>query len=169
MSLPREDRAAIFLPFAVPDRDLAVTEVHVLDPQAHALHQPQAGAGEEARHQVMCAGERGQHALDLHAREHDGEAHGAFGALDAVNERQVGAEHLAVKKQERRERLILRGGRDSPLVGQVRDVLTDLVGAHLGGVALAVEEDEALDMGDVCLLGADALMEEPDLAAHALK
>jgi hypothetical protein len=32
-----------------------------------------------------------------------------------------------------------------------------------------VEEDEALDVGGVGLFGADAIVEEPDLAAHAVE
>ena len=47
--------------------------------------------------------------------------------------------------------------------------MADLVGAHLGGVALAVEEDEALDPVDLGALGADAIMLEPQAVTDLLE
>jgi len=41
---------AVLLALAVPDGDGAVFKIHVLDAQADALHQAQAGAVEELRH-----------------------------------------------------------------------------------------------------------------------
>jgi len=49
--------------------------------------------------------------------------------------------------------LILGGGRDLVLHGQRHQEARNLAGAHLGGVPLAVEEDEPPDPVDVGFLG----------------
>jgi hypothetical protein len=48
-----------------------------------------------------------------------------------------------------------RGG-DLPIDRERREELRDFLSAHLSGVALVVEDDEAPDPGDVRLLGATA-------------
>ena len=63
------------------------------------------------------------------ARQHHGEVLGAPGAHDLV------------------QRLILRGRRDLAVGGEPRQESRDLGRAHLGWMALAVEEDVALVAG----------------------
>ena len=58
--------------------------------------------------------------------------------------------------------MILGGGRDLVLHGQRRQEGRDLSGAHLGGVPLAVEEDEPPDPVDVRLLGPPAVVPRAD-------
>jgi hypothetical protein len=57
----------------------------------------------------------------------------------------------------------------APLGREVRKVPAELVYAHLPRVALVVEEDEALDCLDVSLLGADAIMPEPQAVPHGVE
>src|SRR5688572_24827836 len=45
----------VFFPLAIADRDGLVFEVNILDAQAYALHQTQAGTVEQLSHELMCA------------------------------------------------------------------------------------------------------------------
>ncbi len=76
-------------------------EVDVLDAQAAALEQAQAGAVEQRGHQPRRAVAAGAStARDLVAREHDGSRGGALGAHELVEPRQLGPEDVAVQEQE---------------------------------------------------------------------
>jgi hypothetical protein len=95
--------------------------------------------------------------------------HGPFGPDDVVEPRQLDAEHLAVEKEQGAQGLVLGGGGDFPLNGERGQEGGDLCGTHLGGVALAVEEDVALDPVDVRLLGAPAVLAGLDGLADAIE
>jgi hypothetical protein len=51
----------------------------------------------------------------------------------------------------------------------VRQVLANLLYAHLPRVVLVVEQDELLDGLDVSLFRADAIMLEPEVVAHLVE
>lgn len=157
----RQRGAPVLLPLAGADGDLVVAEVEVLDPQADALHHPQPRAVEERDHQAVGAAGVGEDAPRLLAGEDDGDARGAPGPLNALDVGQLDLEDLAVEEEERAERLVLGRSGYLPVRREMREELADLIRAHLRGVALAVEEDEALDPVDVGALRADAIMPEP--------
>src|SRR5712691_1380422 len=69
----------------------------------------------------------------------------------------------------RTERLVLCRCGDLSLDGQRRQETRDLGRAHLGRMALAVEDDVAADPRDVGLLGTAAVMKGTDSAAHAVE
>ena len=69
----------VFHALTVTHDDRPLSEVEVLDAQPQALHQPQAGAGEELGHQFVDAVQVAQKAQDLVAGEDGGEALGPFG------------------------------------------------------------------------------------------
>lgn len=71
---------------------------------------------------------------------------------------------MAVEEEQRAVRLVLRGGGDFLLHGQVREEGLDFGRAHVLRVALVMKEDEALDPMDVGLLGARGVV----LAANGL-
>jgi len=80
----REDRFgkrdnAVLLAFAIPNGDGAVFKIHVLDAQADALHQAQAGAVEKLSYQFVDAVQAVQEAADLVPGEDGGETLGPFG------------------------------------------------------------------------------------------
>ena len=66
-------------------------------------------------------------------------------------------------EQQGTEGLVLRRGADVAVDGQVGQELVDLGGAEGGGVADAVEEDEAPDPPDVGVLGPGAVVEQADV------
>jgi hypothetical protein len=90
-------------------------------------------------------------------------------AHDAVERREVDLEDVAVEEEERSQRLVLRRGADALAHGEVREEGVDLGLAHLGGMALVVEEDVAARPRDVGLLRAQAVVPRADRVAHAVE
>ena len=90
-------------------------------------------------------------------------AHGVDGVVQLL------AEDLAIEEEQRAEGLVLRGGGDVALDGQVGEERLDLRAAHIFGVALAVEQDEAPDPIDVGLLGADGVVLDANRVAHLIE
>ena len=104
--------------------------------------------------------------FDLGAGEDDGESFGALGGFDAVEGGHLDAEDVAVEEQEGVAGDVLRGGGDVLLDGEVCEVVADVGGSECGGVASAVEVDEALDGGEVGVLGVEAEVFEPEDGAR---
>lgn len=73
----------------------------------------------------------GEHPPDLLWREDDGDVAGTGRALELVEPREFDVERLAVEEEDGGEGLVLGGGRDAALGGQVREERGDLVTAEL--------------------------------------
>ncbi len=75
-----ERHDAVFGSLAVANGDGAILKIKVFDAQAHALHEPQAGAVEELRHEFVGSGELFQEAANLVPREDGRKTLRSFGA-----------------------------------------------------------------------------------------
>ena len=148
---------AVLVSPAAADDDLVGGEVGVLDAEPAPLEHAEAGAVEQAGHEARYAVELLEHGADLVAAEDDGQPLGALGTHDAVEPGKVDLQHVAVQEQEGAQGLVLGRGRDVAAHGQRGEEAGDLWGAHLGRVALAVEEDVALDPRDVGVFGPAAI------------
>ena len=84
------------------------------------------------RHQPRHAVNPREHARDLVARQHHGQPLRPPGRSIATEPRQVDAQHLAVEKEERAHRLILRGGCDAALGRQVVRKASTSAARHSG-------------------------------------
>ena len=158
----RQHRHPILVALAVADDDLVRREVDVLHAQATAFQQAQPRAVQQERHEPWHAVEPLEDGADLVPRQHDGQMQGPLGADDVVEPRKLDAEHLAVEKEQGAQGLVLGGGRDLVVNGERGQEGGDLGCAHLGRVALAVEEDVPPDPVDVRLLGAAAVVAGAD-------
>ena len=78
-------------------------------------------------------------------------------------------QHVVVHEQDGAEGLVLGGGADVSVDGQVGEELFDFGYAHLGGMAFMVEEDKAFAPLHVRLFGADRVMFEADFGAQLVK
>ncbi len=111
-------------------------------------------AVEQRRHQARLALHAGEHGAHLVAREHDRQPRGCLGVDEILEPRQLDAEDLAVEEEQRRERLVLRRGRDVPAgrerVQEGREVLR----VNPGGIAPSMELVVAAHPAEVGLLGA---------------
>ena len=117
----------------------------------------------------MGSTQTGQDPDDLLARQNDGQPRRRARALDVLEPRELVLEDVAVQKQNRAFRLILRGRGDAAPDREVGQECLDVRGSELRRVALAVIDDEAFNPVDVRLLGADAVMLEADLFAHPVE
>jgi hypothetical protein len=162
-------RHAILLALAVAHQDLAIGQIHVLDAQPQALQHTKPGAIQEARDQPVRPGELGQHALDFAARQDDRQSGRACRPLHAVEPCQLPTQHLAVEKEDRRERLVLRRRGHLSIRGKMIQERRHLGFAKHLGMPLAVEVDEAPDPVDVRLLRAPTVVARANRLVHALE
>ncbi len=160
--LARQHRHPVLAALAVAHQQLGALEIHVFDAQPHHLHQPHTAAVEQARHQRMRALHPFQHGGHLAGREHHRQPGRALGAHHVLHPRQVLPQHLAVQKQQGRQRLVLRRSRHMALHRQMRQKSLHLRRPHPGRMALAMKQDEALGPVNILGLGAYAVMAQTD-------
>ena len=101
--------------------------------------------------------------------KNDREPGRAANPLDAGDEFKFAVKDLLVKEQQSAEGLVLSGGCDSAINREVAEEGGDLVFAHIRGVTLFVEQDEASDPVDVSLLSANAVTLDAQMPADALE
>ena len=139
----RQHRHPILVALAVADEDLAARELDVLHAQPHRLHDAQSGAVEQRADQPMDALQACQDARHLLARQDHRQTRRHPGLLDAVEPRELDAEHLLVEEQQRALGLVL-GRCGNPVAHRQRgQERLDFRRAESGRVALAMENDEA--------------------------
>src|SRR6266567_8275370 len=144
---------AVLPSLSIAHDDLAAGHVHVLDAQAAAFHESQAGAVEEAGHEPGSPLDPGDDRVHLRACEDDRKAGSPSGARHALEPFEFPVQDVAVEEHERSQRLVLGRGADAAARGEVREVAGDLALSHLVWVAFAVMEDELPHPADVGLLG----------------
>ena len=94
---------------------------------------------------------------------------GRCALLQLVQPRQGCLQHLAIQEQQRRQRLVLRGGSDIALARDVVEERGHLRRAHLPRVALPEKMYKAPDPMHVALFRAQAVVPPPDRITHALE
>ena len=112
-----------------------------------ALQHPEAAPVEQGGHQLGRPVEAVEDRLDLLAGEHHGKPFRLPGMDEVVQPRQRLAQDGLVQEEEGAQCLVLGRGSQVRIHSQGRQKLGDLDLAHLGGVPLAVEEDEPLGTG----------------------
>lgn len=153
----RQRHPPILAAFAVAHHDLAANHVHILDPQPQAFQQPHPAAVQQPRHQPTRPLEHRQQARDLLDREHHRNPPRPLGAHQILHPGQFHAQNITIEEQQRRQRLILRSGRDLSPGRQIGQERFDLGLPHLRRMPLAVGQDEAPYPAHIRLLGAQAL------------
>ena len=152
----RQHRGAVLVALAAPHGDLVPAEIDVLDAQPAALEQPQPGSVEKHQHQPRRARRARENRANLAAGKHDRNARGCLRSNEIVEPRQLLTEHVSVEEQDRRQRLVLRRGRDAIARRQGAEKCRHLLGAKCGGVSAARELVEPDHPAEVGLLGTRA-------------
>jgi hypothetical protein len=163
----RANGLTVLVALAGAHRDCGAREVDVLDAQVQRFEQAQARAVEQAADEAGRAGEKGEHGGHLGAVEDDRQMLPPVGAHQVVEPRQVEAERVAVEEEKRGEGLVLGGGRDPFVDGQVRQEGRDVGRAEFARVPAMVMEDEPPHPVGVRLLGARAVVARAQVAGES--
>jgi hypothetical protein len=102
-----------------------------------------------------------ENATHLRLAQHDRDAGRAVGSLESINELELPLEEFTIKEQQRVERLVLSGGGDMAVGGEVGEELADLDRTHFLRMPFGVEEDEPANPVDVGLFSSDGELFEP--------
>jgi hypothetical protein len=157
---------AVFIPFAIANDDDALAEIDVLDAQAECFEKAEAGAVEEAGKEVMNAGEVAKDAVDFVAGQDLGDALWPPGTLEIPDPGEVLEKDFLVEEEQGVKGLVLGGGGDVAVVGEMGEESADFGFAHFPGMTFAAPKDKATDPVAVGFLGANGEMEEAsDFAA----
>jgi len=153
---------AVLGALALANGDGAGAEVDVLDPEAAALHESHAGSVEQAGHEPGRAVEEIEDRAYLVACQDDGQAAGLLGAHDSLEPVHSLGKDVAIEEEQRIERLVLSGGADLADDRKAGEEPDDFGVAHLRGMPLAVEVDEAPDPVGVRAIGGAAVVLHAD-------
>ncbi len=93
----------------------------------------------------------------------------AADAFDVGDEFELSLEDVAVEKEERAEGLILSGGGDGTIDGEMAQEGSDFAFTHHVRMAFAMEEDEAANPIEVSLLGAQAVVLHAQMPADTVE
>ena len=110
---------------------------------------------EKASHLLVC--------------EHDRQARRRLRANDTGEPWQINGEHLAVQKEKRALRLILRRRGDLAVGGELGEELLDIVSTEICRVPIPVEAKVSANPVDVSFLGADTIVLVPDAIADLVQ
>ena len=166
----RQHDDAVLAALAVAHHDHLADEVDVFHAQAHAFEQAHAGAVEQAPEQARDAvAHAREQRLHLDVREHDGDALLRHRPAEFAQPRHVDAEHFAVEKEQRTQRLAMRGRRDATLVGEHRQERLHLHHAELARMAQTEPAHEVAHPVDVRLLGAQAVVQVAQALAQGVE
>ena len=165
----REHGVPVLPTLAVADQDLVALEIQVLDPELKPFEQPHPGPVEQAADEARRPTHTGQEPPHLVAAQDHGQTGGPPRPHEAFQPGDLEAQRLPVQEQQRRERLVLGGGRDVTFDGEVGQERVDLDVAHFPRMSPAVEEDEAPDPADVGILGARRVVPRSQRRAHEVE
>jgi hypothetical protein len=90
-------------------------------------------------------------------------------ADNVVQPWQFRAQHFPVEKQQSALRLVLRRGRHVSLDREMGQKRLDMRASHFARVPAPIEHDIAADPVDIRLLGAYAVVPEPDSIPHPVQ
>jgi hypothetical protein len=117
----------------------------------------------------MHALERTEQRFDFWSRQYDWETLRPLGPHHFIQPAELLVKDVAVQKDQRTERLMLRRGAHLPVHGQRREKPRHLVLAHLQGMALPMDLDKPRDPADIRFLRPDAGMPNPNGLPHLIK
>ena len=163
-----QDGNAFPHPLAFSNGDLAISKIDILDPEPKTFQQAQTASVKEVCHNPVISLQMSENGASFGSRKDDGKLGWAANPLDS-DKFELPIEHLLEEKEERAQSLVLGGRGDVSLHRQISKEGSDLLLAHFVGVAFMMEEDEAADPIDVSLLGADAVMFDPQMPANAVE
>jgi hypothetical protein len=147
----------------LPQRTISVRRSKSAFGDAHA------GAVEQLRQQALLAFQQRQHAPHFIGKQHRRQTRLALRPADGLHPRQIETEHLLIEKQQRRQRLPVRGHGHVALVGQPRQEGLDLLAAELAWVAPIMKTDERANPMEVRFFSAQSVVQIANALAHLVQ
>jgi hypothetical protein len=143
--------------------------IEVCRASLQACHPSHGHAVELGGHSRIGSGDGSHHLQGFRRGQHRRHVCGFSGTdgLDGPVERL--SEHLAGEAQQGAEGLVLGGGGDLLLHGEVRQKRLDVCASHVFGMACAVEEHIPLDPGDRRVLRMPRIVHESNGGAHVVE
>lgn len=115
----REEGYPFALAFTFSNGDVVVGKVDVFDAEADSFEEAQAAAVEQVNHEAVVALKMGQDGAGFPAGEDHRKLRWSGDALDAGNEVQFAIENLGEEKEEGAKGLVLGGGGDVAVDGEM--------------------------------------------------
>ena len=159
----------MLLALAVSDCDFIPSEIDILHPQTHRLHDSQARAIQQSRDQTTGSPHVRYHSLRFFFAKDDGQSSRMSRPLDAGDVWQLNFEHLLVKKEQGIECLILGGGCDSFIDGEMSQERAQGSRIQLSRMLLTMKENVSLDPVSIGLFSSQAEMPKPSNVTHLIE
>lgn len=141
-----------FFPFP-PHRDLLVVDVQVFHSESKGLQKPQGGAVEQVSDETVWPVHLVQERRHLRLHEHHRKPLGLLSSVEPRHLIPLGAEYVAVEKQQGIQGLVLRRGGHVSIHGEVGQVFSDLVLSNRARMTGVVVFDVADDPAEIGLFG----------------
>ena len=160
---------AVLVSLAMADADEVFVEIDVFDSEGQAFGEAESGAIEQACHEEFVTVEECEHGADFGGGEDNGEAFGADGVGDFADLAEFPVEYLPVEEDDGIECLVLGGGRDFEVCGEVSEESADFFASHGERVFFVVEEDKSFDPVGIGLDGSGAEVTECGCSADEVE
>jgi len=150
-----QDRHAILVSFAIAHEDEVLGKIYVLNTEPEAFHQAQAAAIKQFTDELIYTGQAGNDLLRFSGTKNGGQLLGLIGPRH-IDVTDFLVEHIAVKKEESSQSLVLGGRGNVVIGGKMSQERLYFGGAHFGRMAFMVKEDKALyptEVGFFCTKG----------------
>ena len=129
-----------------------VRKIDVFDAKPSSFQQAKTAAVKQIGHETIITFEMSQHGARFAFAKDDGKSSGAADAFDAGDEFQFAIEDVLVKEEERAESLVLSGGGDPAIDGEVAQESGDFFFAHLLRMTFVVEKDSPCEIASQACL-----------------
>jgi len=149
---------AIVASFSTPNEGLPTPWIYILDPQAHALHEPRTIPIEVSSDEFMGALKLIKEGSDLLSIEDDGEFHPSPRTSDPLGEVDWSSQHLVVEESECAGRLTLSGWTRVSFRGKIRQEDSHIGHSQLARVACPMVVHVVAGPSNVDFLGTLAEM-----------
>jgi len=169
-----EDGDAICGSLAIADNDLVLGEVDIFNAQTHAFHETQSTAVEELGHEQVDARHLAEHGVNFISGQDGGQALGLFGLGGAKGVGNGLVEDFVVEEEKGAAGLVLGGGGDVFIDGEMGEEGFDFGRAQIGGMTETaipgfMKREIAFNPADICLFGAIRVVFAADGVAHKIE
>ena len=165
----RQHDDAVLRALAFTNDQRAMREIDILHPQTQPLHDAHAGAVQQLGDQLLFATQGREQAHHLVLREHDGQPNTALGPADLIHPRQIEAQHLLIEEQQSRQRLLMRGHRDTPLGCEPGQKRFDLRATQIRRMPHLMEAHKGPYPMEIGLLRSNAVVQIANALAHLIE